>query len=259
LFFLTFSFFFLFRPALKLTKSATGMRPETSEDAARASPPQPSPVPSGTGKSPASSRGGNTSAGRAAPEPSDHRAEEDLSSPPEAEDTGVSNIGAGTEDDGRAEPLVPPVPKKKKKKSTASSPSKTMPEPSAQANSPPAKEAPEASAPSKDTPTPPPAAPTGKPAAAKPTPPEGAKLTAQELAAVVTAATAPSSGSRSLVLHAGHAAVTASQTALAQLGRITELTRGEVDLGPMQARGKVQPGGLVPSHSRLEQGEAAGC
>ncbi|KAK1632904.1 hypothetical protein QYE76_007219 [Lolium multiflorum] len=67
-------------PALKIAKSATGMRPETSEDAARASPPpQPSPVPSGTGNSSASPLGGATSTGRAAPEPSDHRAERTLS------------------------------------------------------------------------------------------------------------------------------------------------------------------------------------
>ncbi|KAK1620861.1 hypothetical protein QYE76_026378 [Lolium multiflorum] len=175
-------------PALKISKSATGMRPEGSEDAARASPlPQPSPVPS------------------------------------EAEDTGASNIGAGSEDTGRAEPLVPPVPKKKK---ATASPSKTAPEPSAPATSSPAKETPEASAPTKDAPSPPPAAPAGKPVAAK--------VTAQHLAAVVTAATAPSSGSQSLVLHTGRAAVAASEKASAQLGRITELNRGEVGLGPLQ-------------------------
>ncbi|KAK1603170.1 hypothetical protein QYE76_018782 [Lolium multiflorum] len=79
-----------------ITKSATGMRPESSEDTARASPPpQPSPVPSGTGKSHVSSQGGNTSAGRAAPELFDHRAEENLASPPEALDTGASNLSAG--------------------------------------------------------------------------------------------------------------------------------------------------------------------
>jgi hypothetical protein len=77
------------------------MRPETSEDAARAStPPQPSPVPSGAGNPSASPLGGNTSTGRAAPEPSHHRAEEDLASPPEIQDTGASNTGAGTEDAG---------------------------------------------------------------------------------------------------------------------------------------------------------------
>jgi hypothetical protein len=52
---------------------------------------------------------------------------------------------------------------------------------------------------------------------------------------VVTAATAPPSGSQTLVLHAGRAAVSASEKASAQLGRITEVTRGEVDRGPLQA------------------------
>ncbi|KAK1686252.1 hypothetical protein QYE76_047100 [Lolium multiflorum] len=208
-------------PALSITRSAPGMRPEVSADAARTSPPpQASPVPSGAGKSPASSRGGNASAGRAAPEASHHRAEEDFFSPPEAEDTGASNIGAGSEDTGRAEPLVPPVPKKKKK--ATASPSKTVPEPSAPATSPPAKGAPKAS----------PATSTGKPAA-DPARPDSAQLTAQQLVAVVTAATSPSSGSQSLVLHAGRAAVAASETASAQLGQITELNRGEVNLGPL--------------------------
>ena len=50
---------------------------------------------------------------------------------------------------------------------------------------------------------------------------------------MVTAATSPSSGSQSLVLHAGRAAVAASEKASAQLGRITELNRGEVNLGPL--------------------------
>jgi hypothetical protein len=35
------------------------------------------------------------------------------------------------------------------------------------------------------------------------------------------------------VLHAGRAAVAASEKASAQLGRITELNRGEVNLGPL--------------------------
>ncbi|KAK1647654.1 hypothetical protein QYE76_065459 [Lolium multiflorum] len=79
-------------PALKISKSASGMRPESSEEAARPSPPpQPSPAPSGAGNSSVSPLGGTTSAGRAAPEPSDHRAEEDIISPPENPDTGASN------------------------------------------------------------------------------------------------------------------------------------------------------------------------
>ncbi|KAK1644138.1 hypothetical protein QYE76_061943 [Lolium multiflorum] len=185
-------------PALTIWKSASGMRPETSEDAARASPPpQTSPVPSGAGKSPASPRGGNTSTGRAAPKSTDHRVEEDLTSPPEAEDTGASNTGADTEEAGRAEPLGTPG----------------------------------AATTSKEAAPTPPAAPTGQTAAAKPTPLEGGKLTAQQLAAVVTAATSPYSGSRSLMLHASRAAIAAGETASAQLGRITELNRGGADLG----------------------------
>ncbi|KAK1662142.1 hypothetical protein QYE76_050301 [Lolium multiflorum] len=112
-------------PALSLSKSASGMRPETSEDAPRASPPhQAGTVPYGAD---ILSRGGsNTSAGARPPNLLTTAREEDLSSPPEAEDTGASNIGAGKEEAERAEPLVPPVPKKKKKKATAS-PSKTVP------------------------------------------------------------------------------------------------------------------------------------
>nr|XP_051190158.1 uncharacterized protein LOC127303469 [Lolium perenne] len=205
-------------PALKLSKSATGMLPESSEDGPRASPPpQASPVPSGTGKTPASPAGGNISVGCAAPKSTDHRTEEVLSSPPEVEDTGASNTSAGKEPAEQAEPPVPSVPKKKKKKTTAS-PAKTVPETSAPATSSPAKEAPEAPAPPKDAPAPPPEAPAGQPAAAKPTPPEGTKLSAQQLAA-------------SLVLHAGRAALAAGETASSQLGRITELSRGGADLG----------------------------
>ncbi|KAK1610957.1 hypothetical protein QYE76_034630 [Lolium multiflorum] len=204
-------------PPLKIAKSASGMRPESTEGAARApSPPQPSPVPAGAGKSPASPRGGNTSTGRAAPEPLDHRAEGDFSSPPEVQDTGATNIGAGTEDAGRAEPLVPPVPEKITT-STATA-AKSVPDSSAPANSSAAMDAPEASAP-------PPAAPTGTPSAGRPTTP------AQDPAAVASATSSPSSGSRSLVLHASRAAHLAGETASAQLGRITELTRGRADLG----------------------------
>ncbi|KAM0869227.1 hypothetical protein ACQ4PT_040822 [Festuca glaucescens] len=198
-------------PALKTARSATGMRPEISEDAARASSPsRPSPVPSGTGNPSASPLGGTTSAGRAAPEPADHRAEEDIVSPPEAQDIGTSNTGAGTEDAGKAEPLVPPFPKKK---IPTSFPSKTVQDSSTPASFVPAKDLSEAPARSRATSTPPPAASTG------------------ERAAVVTAASVPSSDSRSSVLHAGRAAIVAGGTASAQVGRITELTRGGADLG----------------------------
>nr|XP_051190397.1 uncharacterized protein LOC127303733 [Lolium perenne] len=153
--------------ALNLTKSATGMRPKNSEEAAQASPP----------------------------------------------------------------PQVPPVPKKKKKKTPASSPSKTVPDSSAPASSAPAKNAPEAPTPPKTASTPPPARSTGEPATIKPTPSEGTKFIAQQLAAVVTTASSPSSGSQSLVLHTGRATVAAGETASAQLGQITELSRGGADLG----------------------------
>ncbi|KAK1686025.1 hypothetical protein QYE76_046873 [Lolium multiflorum] len=219
---------------LVLTRSAPGMRPEAFEGAARTSPPpQVSLVPSGAGKSPASPRGGNTSLGRAAPEPPNSRAEEDFTSPPDVEDTGASNIGAGSEDAERTEPPVPPTPKKKKK--ATASPSKTAPETSALATSSPAKEAPETSSSEKGAPSPPPAPPTGQPAPSpEPTHPEGTILTAQQLTAAVTAATAPPSGSQSLVLHAGRTAIVADEKASAQLGRIVELTRGEVDLGSLR-------------------------
>ncbi|KAK1604939.1 hypothetical protein QYE76_028612 [Lolium multiflorum] len=219
-------------PALKISKSASGMRPESSEETARTSTPQPSPAPSGAGNLSASPLGGTTSAGRAAPTPSDHRAEEDLVSPPEIQDTGASNTGATTEDAGRVEPLAPTAPKKKKKKDATSSPSKTAPDSSEPENYAPAKDAPEAPAPTKSTPTPPPpATSTGKPAASKPTPPESGKLSAQQFAAVMTAATAPSSGSQTLALRADRAAVVAGEMASAQVGRITEFQHGGAELG----------------------------
>nr|XP_051196652.1 uncharacterized protein LOC127309985 [Lolium perenne] len=62
------------------------------------------------------------------------------------------------------------------------------------------------------------------PAAAKPTAPEGVKLSKPKAAAMA-------SGPQSLVLHAGRAAIVAGETASAQLARITELTRGGAELG----------------------------
>nr|XP_051190671.1 uncharacterized protein LOC127303998 [Lolium perenne] len=231
--------------ALKISKSTTGMRLESSEEAARTSPPpQPSPVPSGAGNFSASPLGGTTSAGRAAPEPLEHRAEEDIISPPETQDTGASNTNADTEAAGRAEPQVPPAPKKKKKRTPASSPSKTVPDSSVPASSAPAQDAADALAPPKTAPVPPATASTGEPTAAKPTPPpsqgpagakptppEGTKLSKPKPAAAATAASSFSSGPQSLVLHVGRAAIVAGETASAQLGRITELTRGGAELG----------------------------
>nr|XP_051211713.1 formin-like protein 16 [Lolium perenne] len=208
-------------PALKTTKSASGMRPERAEDAPRpSSPPQPSPVPVGAGKSSASPLGGKTSSGCAAPKSPHHRAEEDLASPPEKQDTGANNTGAGTEEARQAEPLVPPVQKKKKKDSTPSR-SQAVPESSAPASSAPAKDAPEAPAPPKIS-MPPPAAPSGKPAPA----PSKASMPPP---AAPTGKPAPAPSS--LVLHTSRAALVAGETASAQLGRITELHRQGADLG----------------------------
>nr|XP_051190156.1 uncharacterized protein LOC127303466 [Lolium perenne] len=232
---------------LVLTRSAPGMPPETSEDPARTSPPpQSSPARSGAGIAPSSLRGGKTNSGCAAPNSPDHHAEEDFISPPEFEDTGANNMGTGTEDAGRSKTLVPPVPKiKKKKKKTASSPSKPLPETSAPAVPSPAKETPApppakdapAPPPVKDAPAPPPAPPAGTTAsAAPPIPPAGTIITTQQLTAAVTAATAPPSGSQgqSLVLHTSRASVSAGEKASAQLGRIVQVTCGEVDLGGLQ-------------------------
>ncbi|KAK1616640.1 hypothetical protein QYE76_022157 [Lolium multiflorum] len=118
-------------PALKVSKSASGMPPESSDPARSSPPPRQSPVPSGAGNSSASLSGG-TSAGCAAPKSPDHRAEEDLVSPPENQDIGASNTGAETEDAGPVVTLVPTAPKKKKK-IPASSSSKSLPETSAPA------------------------------------------------------------------------------------------------------------------------------
>ncbi|KAK1607903.1 hypothetical protein QYE76_031576 [Lolium multiflorum] len=224
-----------FRAPLKLTRSAPGMPPESSEDPERASPPPPtSPTSSGADKAP-SLREGKTNSGCTAPKSPDHRAE-DFTSPPEHEDTGASNMGAGTEAAGRSEPPVPPVQITKKKKKIASSPSKPLPEDPAPAAPSPAKEAP-APPPAKDASAPPPGPPAGKAASTPPaSSPAGTIITAQQLTAVVTAATAPPSGSQgqSLILHAGRATVSAGEKASAQLGRIVEVTRGEVDLGSLR-------------------------
>jgi hypothetical protein len=86
------------------------MRLETSEEAVKTSPPpQPSPAQSGAGKAPSSPRGGKTNLGCTAPKSPNFRAEEDFISPPDFEDTGANNMGTGSEDGGRTEPMVPSV------------------------------------------------------------------------------------------------------------------------------------------------------
>ncbi|KAK1612507.1 hypothetical protein QYE76_036180 [Lolium multiflorum] len=218
-------------PALKLSKSASGTKPESSEGTARTStpPPHSSPVPSGTGNPSASPLGGTSSAGRAAPTPPEHRAEEDLISPPEKQDTGASNIGADDEAAGRAEPLVPPAPKRKKKKNSNSSPSKPVPDTSAPESSTPPPEAPILE-PTGATPTTPP---SQGPSTAKPMPPpEGSKLRVSEpFKGKATASGTSSAGQQSLVLHVGRAAAAAGEKPSGVLGRITELKREGRELG----------------------------
>ncbi|KAK1683373.1 hypothetical protein QYE76_044221 [Lolium multiflorum] len=216
-------------PALKL-----GPRPEGSAGSARTStpPPHSSPAPSGAGNTSASPLGGTTSSGRAAPTPPDPRAEEDFASPPETQDTGASNMGAGKEPAGRAEPSVPPVLEKKKRKKTSS---KTAPEASAPETSapppPPETSAPEATGP---TPTPPPT--QGAPATAPKPPPASLKITDYlKPGASRGKATdgSASSGSQPLVLHTGPAAMVVQDKPSGLLGRIVELKRGGQDLGPL--------------------------
>jgi hypothetical protein len=201
------------------------MRPETAEDAERATPPpHTSPARSGAGKAPSSPRGGKTSSGRAAPKKKHLRAEEDTSSPPEYEDTSASNMGAGLEETGRPEPQVPSAPEKTPQTSAATSPSKTSsPAP------------PPSSSPAKDAPAPPPASAPKPPPAPRKGSRKGTKVTAEQLSITVTAATALASGSQAqaLILHTGRAAVTASEKVSVQLRRIVELKRGESNLGSL--------------------------
>ncbi|KAK1663678.1 hypothetical protein QYE76_051837 [Lolium multiflorum] len=214
-------------PALKL-----GSRPEGSAGSARTStpPPHSSPAPSGAGTTSASPLGGTTSSGRAAPTPPDHRAEEDLASPLETQDTGASNMGAGKEPAGRAEPSVPPVLEKKKKKKTSS---KAAPETSVPATStptpPPETSVPEATG---ATPTPPPN--QGLPATAPKPPPATLKITdflKPGASRGKAADGSASSGSQPLVLHVGPAAAVVQEKPSGLLGRIVELKREGKDLG----------------------------
>ncbi|KAK1698299.1 hypothetical protein QYE76_014996 [Lolium multiflorum] len=169
------------------------------------------------GNSSASLSGGTTSRG-ARPQHLQIRAEEDFTSPPETQDTGASNIGAGRRC-GQAEPLVPPPPKKKKKQPSSSP---TAPDTSAPVPSPP----------TKATPTPPPS--QGPSAAKQPAPSGTPKITnflkpgASRGKAVEGAA---SSGSGDVVLHVGPAALAAQDKPTGLLGRIVTLKRAGKDLG----------------------------
>ncbi|KAM0901262.1 hypothetical protein ACQ4PT_020094 [Festuca glaucescens] len=209
---------------LELTRSAPGMRREAAKDTGETpETPRQSPARSGAGKAHSSPRGGTTSSGCAAPKKKHHRAEGDSSSPPEVEDTGASNTGAGSEQTGQPEPSVPPVLEKTSKVVTAS-PSKTSSAPT------------QPPSPAKGAAAPPPAF------SSKPPPAlsgqklfrKNANINAEQLSGVVEAAVAQPTGSRELTLHAGRAAITAGEKVSAQLGRIVELNRGEANLGALQ-------------------------
>ena len=199
------------------------MKPEAPKDTSGTQrPPQQSPTHSGAGKA-HSPRGDTTSSGSAAPKRRHHRAEEDFFSPPETEDTGAGNTGAGSEPSGRSEPLVPPVAEKTKQTTTAS-PSKTS---STSARPP---------SPAKGAAAPPPASAGKPPSAPRQSSRKGTEVTAEQPTAAFTAAAGPatSSQAQALVLHAGRAAVAAGEKVPAQLGRIVKLNRGDANLGALQ-------------------------
>ncbi|KAM0890754.1 hypothetical protein ACQ4PT_026841 [Festuca glaucescens] len=211
-------------PALELTRSAPRMRPEASKDIGKTQhPPHQSPAYTGAGKAHSSPRGGTTSSGSAAPKQKHHRVEGDSSSPPEVEDTGASNTGAGSEQTGQPEPSVPPVPEKTSKVVTAS-PSKTSSAPTQ-----PPSPAKGAAVPLPASSRKPPPAPSGQKLSRKST-----NITVEQLSGAVEAAVAQPTGSRELTLHAGRATIAAGEKVSAQLGRIVELNRGEANLGALQ-------------------------
>ncbi|KAK1614465.1 hypothetical protein QYE76_019982 [Lolium multiflorum] len=182
-------------PALKL-----GPRPEGSAGSARTSTPP--------------------------PHQSDPRAEEDLASPPETQDTGASNMGAGKDPVGQAEPSVPPALEKKKRKKTSSKPAPEASAPETSAPPPP----PETSGPQATGPTPTPPPTQEAPAAAPKPPPASLKPGASRGKG---ADGSSSGGAQPLVLHTGPAAMTVQDKPSGLLGRIVELKRGGQDLGPL--------------------------
>ncbi|KAK1692120.1 hypothetical protein QYE76_008817 [Lolium multiflorum] len=209
---------------LELTRSASGMTPEAPKDTGKThDTPRESPARSGAGKTPSPSREPAASAGNAAPNTEDHRAEEDFSSPPDFEDPDASNMGAGSDQTGRSEPLVPPVLEKTTEATTAS-PSKTS---SSAPSKPPS--------PAKGSAVPPPASSKKPPSAPKKVSSRrSAVVTAEQLSGAVQAAVAQPASSQSLALHTGRAAVAVSEKVSAQTGRIIELNRGAANLGALQ-------------------------
>ncbi|KAK1650894.1 hypothetical protein QYE76_068699 [Lolium multiflorum] len=152
--------------------------------------------------------------------------------PPLQRPTGASNMGAGKEPAGRAEPSVPPVPEKKKRKKTSSKTAPKASAPETLAPPPP----PETSAPEVTGPTPTPPSTQGAPATAPKPPPASLKITDYLKPGASRGKAADgsaSSGSQPLVLHAGPAAMVVQDKPSGLLGRIVELKRGGQDLGPL--------------------------
>ncbi|KAM0901505.1 hypothetical protein ACQ4PT_019952 [Festuca glaucescens] len=211
---------------LELTRSSPGMRREAAKDTGETQEtPQQSPARSGAGKTPSPPREPTASAGNAAPENEDHRAEGDFSSPPEFEDLGASNTGAGSDQTGRSEPLVPPVLEK-----TTEAPSASPTRTSSSAPSKPASPAKGPAVPPPASLKKPPPAPFGKKVSSR----RSTAITVEQLSGAVEATAAQPTGSQALTLHAGRAAIAAGEKVSAQLGRIVELNRGEANLGALQ-------------------------
>ena len=188
-----------------------------------------SPVHSGAGKSPSPPRGPTASEGNTAPEPEDHRAEGDFSLPPETENSGAGNMGAGTDQAGRSEPLVVPPVLEKTTEAPTASPKKTsssaVPEGSKPAS--PAKGS--SAAPPASSKKPPTAPPAKKVSSRK-----GTTVTAEQLSGALQATVGQATSSRALTLHTSRAAASIGEKISAQTGRITELNRGEANLGSLQ-------------------------
>jgi hypothetical protein len=157
--------------------------------------PHESPAHSAAGKTPSPPREPTASEGNAAPDNEDHRAEGDFSSPPELENFGTNNTGAGSDETGWSEPLVVPPVLEKTSEAPPASPNKTS------SSAPP--EGPELPSPAKGPAVPPPASfkkPPPAPSAKKVSSRKGAVVTADQLSGAVQAAVAQPTSSRTLAL-----------------------------------------------------------
>ncbi|KAK1695347.1 hypothetical protein QYE76_012044 [Lolium multiflorum] len=149
----------------------------------------------------------------------------DFSSPPEFEDPGASNMGAGSDQIGRSKPLVPPV-LEKTTEAPSASPTKTSS--SAPPNLPSLAKGPAMPLPTSIKKPPP--APSGKKFSSR----RNTAVTVEQLSGAVQAAVAQPASSQSLTLHVGRVAVAVSEKISAQTGRIIELNRGAANLGSLQ-------------------------